>query len=104
MLFQTSGLIKQYTTCTLNSLHLPQNLLSKATLKELIIIGMELRCATGRTWYSANSVKADIANIIAKALGRVCSVTVQRRKKKVYNPETLFNFLHWFHKKQFFPC
>ena len=81
----------------------PQNLLSKATLKELIIIGMELRCATGRTWYSANSVKADIANIIAKAFGSSCSVTVQRRKKKVHNPETLFNSCIGFIKNSSFP-
>ena len=81
----------------------PENLLSNTTLKELIIIGMELRCATGRTWYSANSVKAEIANIIGKAFGSSCSVTVQHRKKKLHNPESLFNSCIGFIKSSSFP-
>ena len=81
----------------------PQNLLSQTTVKELIIICMELRCATGRTWYSPNSVKSEVVNIVGKAFGGVTSVTVQRRKKRSFNPETLLNSCIGFMKGNNFP-
>ena len=41
------------------------------TLKELKIMAPELRCFTGRLWYSANFLKAENVNIIVSAFGRI---------------------------------
>ena len=64
-------------------------LMKETTVKELNIICMELRCATGRNWSSSNMVKAEIVNVIVKAFGGDFTITVQRRCKKVFHPESL---------------
>ena len=53
-------------------------LMEETTVKELNIICMELRCATGRNWSSSNMVKAEIVNVIVKAFGGDSTITVQR--------------------------
>ena len=70
-------------------LNVGQALLSETTVKELTIICLEMRCVTGRNWSSSNMVKAEIVNIIVKAFGGDSFVEVDRRKKKMFNPETL---------------
>ena len=65
------------------------SLYSKATVKDLNIICVKMRCFTGRNWCSSNMVKAEIVNVIIKAFGSDIYVDVERRKKKVFNPETL---------------
>ena len=64
-------------------------LYSEATVKDLNIICVEMRCFTGCNWCSSNMVKAKIVNVIVKAFGGDIYVDVERRKKKVFNPETL---------------
>ena len=61
------------------------------TLKELMIIATELRCYTGRIWYSANLLKAENANIIVSAFGgtKVTNDETSRKKDRVYQLDTL---------------
>ena len=70
-------------------LNVGQTLLTETTVKELNIICLEMRCVTGRNWSSSNMVKAEIVNVIVKAFGGEAFVEVDRRKKKIFNPETL---------------
>ena len=65
------------------------SLLEETTVKELNIMCLELRCATGRNWSSSNMVKVEIVNEIVKAFGGNNFVNVERRKKKLFNPESL---------------
>ena len=64
-------------------------LMEDTTVKELNIICMELRCYTGWNWASTNMIKAEIVNSIVKTFGGDNFVRVERRKKKIFNPETL---------------
>ena len=80
-----------------------QSLMTKTTLKELNIICMELRCATGRQWNGNNSLKAEIVNVITKAFGGTDSVPVSRRKNKFVNPESLIHLCITFMRADTFP-
>ena len=42
---------------------------NETTVRELNIICIELRCATGQNLASSNMVKAEIVNVIVKAFG-----------------------------------
>ena len=66
---------------------------NETTVRELNIICVELRCATGRNWASSNMVKAEIVNIIVKAFGGDALVQTERKKKKCFNPESLNCFM-----------
>ena len=66
-----------------------QALYSEVTVKHLNIICVEMRCFIGRNWCSSNMVKAEIVNVIVKAFGGDTYIDAERRKKKVFNPETL---------------
>ena len=61
----------------------------ETTVKELNIMCLELHCATGRNWSSSNMVKVEIVNEIVKAFGGNNFVNIERRKKKLFNPESL---------------
>ena len=65
------------------------SLLEETTVKELNIMCLELHCATGRNWASSNMVKVEIVNEIVKAFSGNNFVNVERRKKKLFNPESL---------------
>ena len=64
-------------------------LYSEVTVKDLNIICVEMRCFTGCNWSSSNMVKAEIMNVIVKAFGSDIFIDVERRKKQMFNPETL---------------
>ena len=64
-------------------------LYSEATVKDLNLICVKMRCFTGHNWSSSNMVKAEILNVIVKAFGSDIFIDVERRKKKMFNPETL---------------
>ena len=64
-------------------------LYSEVTVKDLNMICVEMRCFTGHNWCSSNMVKAEIVNVIVKAFGSDIYIDVERRKKKLFNPETL---------------
>ena len=68
-----------------------RELIKMCTLKELNIIATELRCYTGRIWYSANLLKAENANVIVSAFGgtKLTNVDTYRKKDKLYQPDTL---------------
>ena len=61
------------------------------TLKELNIIATELRCFTGRIWFSSNNVKAENVNIIVSAFNgvKLANVDSSRRKEKRFQPDPL---------------
>ena len=73
--------------------------------KELAIIAMELRCLTGRIWYSSSSVKAENVNTIVSAFGgkKIEITNTNRRKERVYQPETLVNLSSQIIKSDRFP-
>ena len=62
-----------------------------ATVKELQIICGEIRCCTGRVWYTSNMNKSKMVNSVVKAFGGNTFVQQEKnkRKKRTYNVETL---------------
>ena len=60
-------------------------------LKELSIIATEIRCFTGRLWFSASFLKAENVNIIVSAFGGTKMHVNEslRRKEKKFQPDTL---------------
>ena len=79
------------------------SLLEETNVKELNIMCLELHCATGRNWVSSNMVKAEIVNEIVKAFGGNNFVNVERRKKKLFNPESLVTLCVYSMKNNLFP-
>ena len=75
----------------------------KQLFRELNIICIELRCATGQNWASSNMVKAEIVNIIVKAFGGDALVQTERKKKKCFNPESLIASCVNYVKRSQFP-
>ena len=67
------------------------SLLEETNVKELNIMCLELRCATGRNWSSSNMVKAEIVNEIVKTFGGNNFVTLNAERKKY---STLRAWLH----------
>ena len=78
-------------------------LMDETTVKELNIICMELCCITGCNWASSNMVKAEIVNSIVKAFGGDNFVQVERRKKQIFNPESLVTHCVNYIKSNNFP-
>ena len=64
---------------------------------------MELHCITGHNWASSNMVKAEIVNSIVKAFGGDNFVQVERRKKRIFNPESLVTHCVNYIKSNDFP-
>ena len=62
-----------------------------ATVKELQIICGEIRCCTGRVWYTSNMNKSEIVNSVVKAFSGNTFVEKEKSKckKRTYNVETL---------------
>ena len=48
-------------------------LIRNATVKELQIICGEIRCCTGRVWYTSNMNKSEMVNSVVKALKHICA-------------------------------
>ena len=68
-----------------------KELLKMCTVKELNIIATELRCFTGRLWFSANLLKAENVNVIVSAFGGALLTNIEssHKKDKLYQPDTL---------------
>ena len=66
-------------------------LLKMCTVKELNIKATELRCFTGRLWFSANLLKAENVNLIVSAFGSapLTDIESSHKKDKLYQPDTL---------------
>ena len=79
------------------------NLLREVNVKELHIISLEMRCLTGHSWHSNNMLKSEIVNNIVKGFGGDTLVPVERRVKKIFNPESLSQLCSVFIKGCDFP-
>ena len=75
------------------------------TLRELNIIATELRCFTGRLWYSANLLKGENVNVIVSAFGRIKLTRIDSscKKEKLYQPDTLLILASCAVKNELFP-
>ena len=73
--------------------------------KELAIIATEIRCLTGRIWYSSSCVKAENVNTIVSAFGgKKIEITYTNRcKDRVYQPESLLDLSSEVIKSEKFP-
>ena len=60
-------------------------------VKELNIIATEMRCITGRIWFSNGAIKSENVNLIVSTFGGVCfpNQEISRHKRKLYQPDSL---------------
>ena len=74
------------------------------SVKELQIIACEIRCCTGRIWYSSNMLKSELVNAIIKGFGGTNQAVVEKRKTlKTFNPESLVQSCVAHLKQDLFP-
>ena len=80
-------------------------LLKMCTVKELNIIATELRCFTGRLWFSANLLKAENVNVIVSAFGSapLTNIESSHKKDKLYQPDTLLTLASCALKHESYP-
>ena len=70
-----------------------QELMKVCILKEISIIATEMRCFTGRCWYSSTCLKSENCNNICAAFGgtNFVDTAIGRRKERSYQPDSLLN-------------
>ena len=74
-------------------------------MKELTIIATEMRCFTGRCWYSSTYLKSDNCNVIVAAFGgnNLVIPDLEHRKERIYQPESLLTLASASIKNESFP-
>ena len=60
-------------------------------VKELNIIATEMRCITGRIWFSNGAIKSENVNLIVSAFGgvRIPNQEISQHKRKIFQPDSL---------------
>ena len=74
-------------------------------VKELTIIATEMRCFTGRCWYSSTYLKAENCNVIVTAFGgnNLLIPDLGHCKERIYQPDSLLTLASAAIKNESFP-
>ena len=82
-----------------------QELMKMCTVKELTIIATEMRCFTGRCWYTSTYLKSENCNIIVAAFGgnKFVLPDLGRRKERIYQVDSLLTLASAAIKNELFP-